>query len=104
MDLETISFQIISTVGTARSLYIEAIEQAKKGDYEAARQCIADGKEVFLQGHETHLQVLAKFAEGEKMDFNILLMHAEDQMMAAESFCVLAEQFIDLYKRLDGAK
>ena len=31
----------------------------------------------------------------------MLLMHAEDQLMSAESFRILAEEFIELYKRMD---
>jgi cellobiose-specific phosphotransferase system component IIA len=31
-------------------------------------------------------------------------MHAEDQMMAAETFRVMAEDFIEVYKRLDANK
>lgn len=38
--LELISFQIISAVGTARSMYIEAIELAKQGKIEEARKMI----------------------------------------------------------------
>ena len=31
----------------------------------------------------------------------MLLMHAEDQLMSAESFRILADEFIVLYKRID---
>ena len=40
---ELISFQIISAVGTARSMYVEAIQEAKKGNIQAAKQLIEDG-------------------------------------------------------------
>ena len=36
--LELIAFEIISSVGTARSCYIEAISEAKKGNYELLLQ------------------------------------------------------------------
>ena len=49
--LEMICFQIISSVGTARSSYIEAIQKAKQGSFEEARECIAAGqKEIALEG------------------------------------------------------
>ena len=35
---ELISFQIISAVGTARSMYVEAIQEAKKGNIQAAKE------------------------------------------------------------------
>ena len=28
------------------------------------------------------------------------MLHAEDQLMSAESFRIIAEEFIDLYKKL----
>ena len=40
--LELTAFQIISSVGTARSCYIEAIQAAKKSDYEEAEKLIKD--------------------------------------------------------------
>lgn len=35
---ELVVFKIISTVGSARSSYIEAIQEAKMGNFEQARQ------------------------------------------------------------------
>ena len=31
---------------------------------------------------------------------DLLLTHAEDQLMSAEAFGILAEKFVDLYKKL----
>ena len=37
-------------------------------------------------------------------ELNLILVHAEDQMMSAESFRIIAEEFIAVYKRLsEGA-
>jgi cellobiose-specific phosphotransferase system component IIA len=44
--LELVAFNIISSVGTARSSYIEAIQKAKEGDFEAAEALIKEGDEV----------------------------------------------------------
>ena len=48
--LELQCFQIISAVGMARSSYIEAIQEAKKGNFEEAKNMIAEGEKSFLQG------------------------------------------------------
>lgn len=50
--LELTAFQIISSVGTARSCYIEAIQAAKKSDYEEAEKLIKEGDEAFIEGHD----------------------------------------------------
>lgn len=96
-----ISFQIISAVGTARSMYIEAIQLAKTGDFEGAEKLMEEGEQVFLEGHHAHAGLIQKEAAGEKTEFALLLMHAEDPLMSAEAFGILAQEFIDIYKKLN---
>ena len=94
---ELISFQIISAVGTARSMYVEAIQEAKKGNIQGAKQLNEDGVKVFVDGHHAHASLIQKEAAGEKSEFSLLLMHAEDQLMTTETLKIVAEEFIELY-------
>ena len=98
--IELISFNIISAVGTARSCYIEAIHYAKEGNFEEAENMMAEGQKVFIEGHHAHMDLIQKEAAGEKTEFALLLMHAEDQLMSAETFGILAEEFISIYKNM----
>jgi len=98
--LELICFQIISNVGTARSSYIEAIQKAKAGDFEGAKACIEAGQQDFLKGHEAHFELLQKEAQGNQVGGSLILIHAEDQLMSAEAFKIIAEEMIDSYKRI----
>ena len=98
--LELICFQIISNVGGARSCFIEAIQEAKAGNYEEAAKLIADGEELFTEGHHAHAKLIQSEASGEKINFALLLIHAEDQLMSAEAFKILANEFIDVYKKI----
>ena len=99
--IELISFQIISAVGTARSMYIEAIQLAKDGKISEAEAMMEEGQKVFVEGHHAHASLTQKEAAGEKTEFALLLMHAEDQLMSAEAFGILAQEFIDIYKKLN---
>lgn len=98
--VELISFQIISAVGTARSMYIEAIDLAHEGKFDEAEELIAQGKEAFNEGHHAHAELIQKEAAGEKTEFALLLMHAEDQLMSAEAFGILSEEFVKVYKTM----
>lgn len=98
--IELICFQIISNVGTARSCFIEAIQKAKVKDYEGAEQLISEGEEFFNQGHHAHAELIQTEANGNKLEFQLLLLHAEDLLMSAESFKIIANEFIDLYKKI----
>lgn len=98
--IELISFQIISAVGTARSMYIEAISLAKEGKFEEAKKMIAEGEDVFVEGHHAHATLIQQEANGDHVDFHLLLMHAEDQLMSAEAFKTIAEELIAIYERM----
>ena len=97
--IELICFQIISTVGNARSLYIEAIQAAKAGDFEKAEELIKEGEASFTEGHAAHGKLIQQEASGEATTMT-LLTHAEDQLMSAEAFGILSREFVDLYKEI----
>lgn len=100
--LELTAFEIISAVGTARSSYIEAIQRAKAGEFEEAKKMIAEGDEMFVQGHHAHAGLLQVEAEkGQGSAVSLIILHAEDQLMSAEGFKTIALEFIDLYQRLE---
>lgn len=99
-----IAFEIIAAVGTARGMYMEAIQEAKKGNYDAAHKLMEDGREVFVQGHHAHKDILTMQGAGVKLPMNIFLMHAEDQLMASDSFEVIANEEIELYQQLNELK
>ena len=99
-DLQMTAMQIIASVGTARSMYIEAIDLAAEGKFTQARANIEEGQEIFNQGHAVHGQLLTDYANGNLPNMDILMTHAEDQLMSAEAFGILASRFVDLYEKL----
>ncbi|MCI8607172.1 MAG: PTS lactose/cellobiose transporter subunit IIA [Hungatella sp.] len=100
-EMETSCFGIITYVGTARSCFINAIQCAKKGDFQEADALISQGDEAYTQGHHIHADLLTLDANGKLEHGGLILMHAEDQLMSAETFRVLAEEFIDVYKKMN---
>ena len=98
--IELVAFNIIASVGTARSCYIGAIDAAAEGKFDESLQMIKDGQEAFVLGHDAHMGLLTKMANGETVETNLLMLHAEDQLMSAEGFGILAERFITLYEKV----
>lgn len=98
--LSELSFEIIAAVGTARSNYIEAIQEAKAGHFGEAHALVDAGAEEYLKGHHAHADLMQSEAAGSQTQMCLLLTHAEDQLMSAEAFGILADEFIDLYERL----
>lgn len=103
MDMEgteLVAFNIIASVGTARSSYIGAIDEAAEGHFDEARAMVKEGQDAFVQGHDAHAKLLTQTAQGQKVEMDLLLTHAEDQLMSAEAFGILAERFITLYEKI----
>lgn len=98
--LENITLEIVASVGSARSACIEAIMAVEEGDFEGAEQLMKEAEQAFLDGHAAHNNLLEMQAHGELPSMNLLLTHAEDQLMSAEVFTIMAERFIVLYEKL----
>ena len=56
---------------------------------------------LLSQGHGPHTDLVQKEAAGEDAKMSLILAHAEDQMMSTEVFKVLAEEMIELYKKVN---
>jgi len=97
-ETELISMRIISSVGAARSMYIEAIRSASQQDFAQAEELIRQGDEAYQQGQQAHARLLQEEAAGKETHMTILLAHAEDQLMSAESFKILSEEFMRVYQ------
>lgn len=97
-ELELTCFSIITSAGTAKSQYIQAIQEAREGNFEEAERLVADADQVLIAGHEPHTKMVQAEAAGEHTPVNILLVHAEDQMATTETFKVMAQEFISLYR------
>lgn len=55
---------------------------------------------MFL-GQDRCTDLVQKEAAGEDAKMSLILAHAEDQMMSTEVFKVLAEEMIELYKKVN---
>lgn len=99
-ELELVCFEIISNVGMARGSYVEAIDLATEGKFEEAEEKVKEGNAFYVKGHEAHADLIAKEAAGERTEIFLVLVHAEDQLMSAENFKLLADKFIALCRKM----
>lgn len=93
-QMAELNCQLIGCVGSAKGLFIEAIEEAMQGNLDKARSLYEQGEEAFHEGHRIHAGLLTKFANGEEVPVDILLVHAQCQLMSAEDFKILAERLL----------
>lgn len=101
---ELVAFEIISNVGMAKSLAIEALRDARSEDYEEAERKLEEAQEFLVKGHHAHAGLIQKEAAGEKLEFSLMIMHAEDQLMSTETIKDLTREIIAMFRDLKGVK
>lgn len=102
MDTERIVMELIVNSGNARSKAFEAIDAAESGDFEKASQLIKEGGSDLNKAHITQTTLIQNEINGEKVEINLLLIHAQDHLMTSITVRELAEKMIKMYKNNIG--
>lgn len=95
-----IAFQIILHAGNGKANAMEAIQEAKSGDFEAADKKINDANIDLGKAHQFQTKLLQDEANGSDKEISIILIHAQDHLMTSMTVRDLAIEMIDLYRRL----
>lgn len=99
-DTELIAFEIMSNASMAKSLAIEALREARGCNYIIAEDKLEEAKKFLVQGYNAHTILTKKESSGEKLEFSFIIMHAQDQLMSAETIRELALEIIAMHKQL----
>lgn len=95
-----LSFEIIAFAGNAKGIAFQAIEKAREGKIEEARELIKESKTELNKAHNVQTSLIRKEAGGEKNEISIILIHAQDHLMTTMNYQMLAEEIINLYERI----
>lgn len=98
MDLETIAMTLVGNAGEGRSLAFEALNEAKKGNFEKAEQLLKESQKRTLAAHEIQTQLICNEADGNKTEMNLLMVHAQDHLMTSMLAKELITELIEIYK------
>ena len=98
MDLETIAMTLVGNAGEGRSLAFEALNEAKKGNFEKAEQLLKESQKRTLAAHEIQTQLICNEADGNKTEMNLLMVHAQDHLMTSMLARELITELIEKYK------
>ena len=89
---------VITYSGMAKSCYMEALALAKQGKFAEADEKINEGGEHFVEAYNGHMDVLQEEMNTEEPRISLLMTHAEDQLMAAETLKTVILELIELYR------
>lgn len=98
----TVAMKLIFYAGNAKSLAIQAVNLAEKGDCEQAKEKLEESKKELHNAHLIQTKLMNKEMNNEEVEKSILLIHAQDHFMAADTSILFADKLIRLYHRLES--
>lgn len=107
MNIEKIAevaMNVITYSGLAKSCYIEAIREMRAGNYEGFNESITKGDESFVKAHHAHIEILNREMSTGEPQITMLLAHAEDQLMSAETIKTLVVEMALIIEEMRGNK
>lgn len=97
-ELEMAIMNIIVNAGDCKNHCYLALNLVNEGKYEEADAEMKLADEAISKAHEGQTFFLQQEAAGEKVDFSVLFVHAQDHLMTAISEKSLINQIIELRK------
>ena len=101
MELEQVIMELIVNSGMARSMAIEAIDQADNGDVKGAKEKVAEARKVIVKAHDYQTELIAKEARGDNTQMSLMMVHGQDHLMNAMVVIDLAEKFVKVYEKMN---
>lgn len=98
-EITMLGFKIVAYAGEARSKLIEALEAAKKGDYDKTETLCQSANQSILEAHKAQTSLLQEEATGSDIAFSVTLMHGQDHLMTTLLLQDMMKHLIELYKR-----
>lgn len=100
--MEEIILNIIMHSGRARSYSMDAIAASKKGNFNEARELIVRSDEELGYAHTSQTSLIQGEAVNDKIEFSLLLVHAQDHLMTTMTFRDLAVELIEVHEKIDS--
>lgn len=99
--MEEIIMNLIIHSGEARSYAMEAMQLAKNGDIEGAKELIEKSSIQLGEAHKSQTALIQGEAGGNKSEISMLLIHAQDHLMTTMTLKDLAYEIVDLYQKIE---
>ena len=80
---------------------MKALDEYKKNNVEQAEKLMKEGDQCLVDGHKIHSGLVQEEASGNAQDVSLILVHAEDQFMSAETIKTMVKEFMAVYSELN---
>ncbi|MDR1469813.1 MAG: PTS lactose/cellobiose transporter subunit IIA [Spirochaetaceae bacterium] len=98
MNFEEQAMRLIVSAGNAKSAAMNAIAQAKQGNWDGVRAALAESEAAMTAAHKEQTDILQRSLDEPDKGMGMLMVHAQDHLMTAITVIDLAREFCMLYE------
>ncbi|WP_323703156.1 PTS cellobiose transporter subunit IIA [Mammaliicoccus sp. Dog046] len=99
-NIQVVSFEIILHSGTARTSIHDAFKCMREDNYVEAEQLLNEANQEITLAHQAQTDLLQKYASGETIDMEIIMVHAQDHLMTTMTLKEVAIEMLHLYQKV----
>lgn len=98
MNNENVIMGIIMHGGNARSYAMQALQEARESNFEAADKLLEEASNELNLAHQIQTNLIQAEVRGEPVEVSLLMVHAQDHLMNAMTVRDLAQEIIGLHQ------
>lgn len=97
-DMDSVVMELIVNAGDGRSLAIQAIREARAGQFEEAESFLEQCGEALARCHHAQTDLIQSEIRGQGIPMSLLMVHAQDHIMNAMTVKDLAAELVTMLK------
>lgn len=98
MSVMDMAMSLIAGAGDSKSDSMEAIQEAKKGNFEQADKFLQRASKVLAETHGIQTDLIREEMMGKSKETTLLMVHAQDHLNSALMMRDIALEFKDVYQ------
>lgn len=91
---------LIAGAGDSKSDSMEAIQEAKNGNFKRAEELLEQASSQLSHTHEIQTDLIREEMMGNSQEATLLMVHAQDHLNSALLMRDLADEFKDMYQMI----
>lgn len=98
-DIQLVAFNIILHSGNAKTKIHEAFKSMRQANFTLANQHLEEANQEILEAHKSQTELLQSYANGTKIEMEIIMVHAQDHLMNTMTLREIAIEMSHLYQQ-----
>lgn len=98
-DLEVVAFEIILYSGNARKMIHDSFTFMRQSKFDKADNLFEEANAELVKAHQSQTELLKRYASGESVNMEIIMVHAQDHLMTTMTLLEVAQEMEFLYKK-----